>query len=89
LEACLLPTLKIPVILIPLKAVDPSEIPGSTTGWTVVPSIAAAAIMGVPADITIAGIILATAGIMEAAVTIVTIMMTAIIAATTETILVQ
>jgi hypothetical protein len=77
------------VILIPLKAVDPSEIPGSTTGWTVVPSIAAAAIMGVPADITIAGIILATAGIMEAAVTIVTIMMTAIIAATAETILVQ
>jgi hypothetical protein len=76
------------VILIPLKAVDPSEIPGSTTGWTVVPSIAAAAIMGVPADITIAGIILATAGIMEAAA-IVTIMVTAITATTTETILVQ
>lgn len=77
------------MILIPLKAVDPSEIPGSTTGWTVVPSIAAAAaIMGVIADITIAGIILATAGIMEAAA-IVTIMVTAITATTTETILVQ
>jgi hypothetical protein len=54
-----------------------------------VPSIAAAAaIMGVIADITIAGIILATAGIMEAAA-IVTIMVTAITATTTETILVQ